>query len=115
MVGYGTGRVAKWGRRAVRRYAQLRTNKGDLGVWRERLGRGGGSCHLCGTASGSGPHLVFDCQLGATGRGWCWGGWGELDDRALWRYKYEERGQVRYDDWVEDFFAWLDCALCGIR
>ena len=41
VVGCGIGRVACWGRRAVSRYAQLHTNKGDLGVWRELLGRGG--------------------------------------------------------------------------
>ena len=35
VVGCGMGRVAKCGRRAASRYAQLRTNKGDLGVWRE--------------------------------------------------------------------------------
>ena len=48
VVGCGMGRVARWGRRAASRYAQLRTNKSDLGVWKERLGRGGGLCRLCG-------------------------------------------------------------------
>ena len=95
-------------------YAQARTNKGDLGLWRERLGRGGGLCHLCGVAPKSGSHLVFDCQVCAPGWGWPWGGWGEMDDRALWRYEYEERGQVRFGDRVEDFFAWLDRELCGV-
>ena len=32
VVGCGLGRVVRWGRRAVSRYAQARTNKGDLGV-----------------------------------------------------------------------------------
>ena len=84
VVGCGLGRVARWGRRAASRYAQLRTNKGDLGGWRERLGRGGGLCRLCGSALETGTHLVFDCQGCAPGRGWTWGGWGEMDDRALW-------------------------------
>ena len=62
--------MVRLGRRAVGRYAQLRMNKGDLGVWSERLGRGGGLCRLCGDAPESGPHLVFDCRKGAPGRGW---------------------------------------------
>ena len=92
----------------------MRTNKGDLVVWRERLGRGGDLCYLCGSEPESGPHLMFDCQEGAAGSGWCWGGWGELDDKALWQYEYEEGGRVKYGDRVEDFFAWLDHELCGV-
>ena len=61
VVGCGMVRVARWGRRAVSRYAQMRTNKGDLRVWRERLGRGGGLYRLCGDAPELGNHLVFDC------------------------------------------------------
>ena len=114
VVGCGMGRVARWGRRAVSRYAQLRTNKGDLGAWRVRIGRGGGLCRLCGSEVESGPHLVFDCRKGVAGRGWCWGGWGELDDKALWRYEYEEGGRVQWGDQVEDFFTWLDRELCGV-
>ena len=114
VVGCGMGRVAKWGRRAVSRYAQLRTKKGDLGVLRERLGRGGGLCRLCGSAPESGDHLVFDCRKGLPGRGWCWGGWGELDDTALWRYEFEVGDRVVVVDRVEDFFAWLDRELCGV-
>ena len=34
VAGLGAGRVSGWGRRAVSRYAQLRTGKGDLGAWR---------------------------------------------------------------------------------
>ena len=37
-----------------------------------------------------------------------------MDDRALWRYEYEEGGKMRYGDRVEDFFAWLDRELCGV-
>ena len=95
-------------------YAQMQANKGDLGVWRERLGRGDGLCRLCGSALESGNHLVFDCQECSAGRGWCWGGWGEMDDKALWRYEYEEGGQVRSGDRVEDFFTWLDRELSGV-
>ena len=114
VVGCGVGRVAWWGRRAVSQYAQMRTNKGDLGVWREQMGRGGGLYCLCGDASETGPHLVFDCRMCTPRRGWCWGGWGEIDDKSLWRYEYEEGGQVRYGDQVEDFFAWLYDELYGI-
>ena len=74
VVGCGMERVARWGRRAVSRYAQMRTNKWDLGIWKERIGRGGGLCRLCGSAVESGPHLVFDCRKSVAGRGWCWGG-----------------------------------------
>ena len=114
VVGCGMGRVAQWGKQAVSRYTQLRTNKGDLGVWRERLSRGSRLCRLCGSASETGPYLVFDCRKCTPGRGWCWGGWGELDDKTLWRYEYEERGKVKYGNQVEDFFAWLDRELCGV-
>ena len=114
VVGCGIGRVARWGRRAVSRYAQLRANKGDLGVWRERLGRGSGLCRLCGSELETGLHLVFDCWVCAPGRGWCWAGWGELDDKALWRYEFEEGGVARSGDRVEDFFTWLDGELCGV-
>ena len=114
VVGCSMGRVARWERRAVSRYAQLRTNQGDLWVWRERLGRGGGLCRLCGSATQTGPHLVFDCRMGVPRRGWCWGGWGELDDRVLWQYEYEEGSQVRFDDRVEDFFTCLDRELCSV-
>ena len=114
VVGCGMGRVASWGRWAVSHYAQMRTNKGDLEVWRERLGRSGGLYRLCGDAEESSNHLVFDCQVCVPGRGWCWGGWGELDDKSLWRYEYEEGGRVKLGDRVEDFFAWLDRELCGV-
>ena len=69
VVGCGMGRVAKWDRGAVSRYAQLHTNKGDLGVWRVRLGRGGSLCRLCWDAPESGSHLVFDCRKCVPGRG----------------------------------------------
>ena len=114
VVGCGMGRVVKWGRRAASRFAQMRVNKGDVGVWRERLGRGSGLCRLCKSALETGAHLVFDCRECTPGRGWTWGGWGEMDDKALWRYEYEEGGVVKFGDRVEDFFAWLDCELSGI-
>ena len=108
VVGCGLGQVVRWGRRAVSRYAQMRTNKGDLGVWRGRLGRGGELCCLCGAAPESGNHLVFDCRVCVPGRGWTWGGWGEMDDKALGRYEYEEGGRMRIGDRVADFFASLN-------
>ena len=37
-----------------------------------------------------------------------------MDDKALWRYEYDEGGQVKFGDRVEDFFAWLDRKLCGV-
>ena len=39
VAGFDKGRVSKWSRRAGSRYIQARTGKGDLGVWRDRLGR----------------------------------------------------------------------------
>ena len=86
----------------------LYTNKGDLGVWRVRLNRGSGLCRLCGEAPVSGPHLVFDCWRAVPRRGWCYGGWGELNDKALWRYEYAVVEVVRYGDRVEDFFVFSD-------
>ena len=62
VAGLGAGRVPRWDHRAVSRYAQLRTRKGDLGAWRARLGRGEGVCRLCdqGVVE-TGGHLVFGC------------------------------------------------------
>ena len=37
-----------------------------------------------------------------------------MDDKALWRYEYEEGGRVKFGDRVEYFFAWLDRELCGV-
>ena len=68
VVGCGMGRVAKWGRQAISRYAQLHSNKGDLGAWRDRIGRGGVLCRLCGAAPETGNHLVFDCRVCGPGR-----------------------------------------------
>ena len=79
----------------------------------EETGQGGGLCRLCGNVPKTGPHLVFDCRSGVPERGWSWGSWGELDDKALWQYEYVEGDRVKFGDWVEDFFAWLDCELCS--
>ena len=115
VAGLGAGRVPGWDRRAVSRYAQLRTGKGDLGAWRARLGRGGGLCRLCdrGVVE-TGGHLVFGCPGTRCGVGWEWSRWIELDDKSRWAYEYEEGGKVRVGDRVEDFFAWLDGELCGV-
>ena len=40
VVGLGVGRTTQWEWRALSRYVQARTEKGDLGFWRRRLGRG---------------------------------------------------------------------------
>ena len=115
VAGLGAGRVSGWGRRAVSRYAQLRTGKGDLGTWRARLGRGGGMCRLCdGGVVETGDHLVFRCPGTRDGVGWEWSRWIEMDDKSRWAYEYEDGGKVRVGDRVEDFFAWLDRELCGV-
>ena len=115
VVGLGAGRATKWGRRAISRYVQARTGKGDLGAWRLRLGRGGGLCRLCrGGVVETGDHLVFECP-GTRGLvGWDWRRWAELDDRSKWAYEFEEGGRTVVGDLVEDFFAGLDRELCGV-
>lgn len=60
--GFGGGRVTKWGRRAVSRYTQMRSGKGDVGEWRRRPGRGDGKCRLCGVGGKTGLHVVFKCH-----------------------------------------------------
>ena len=102
--GLGAGRISGWGRRAASRYTQLRTGKGDLGVWRKRLGRGLGSCCLCQGDLEMGGHLVFRCPKTQEGIGWQWARWIDLDDKARWAYEYEEAGRVWVGDRVEDFF-----------
>ena len=113
--GLGAGRVSGWGRRAVSRYAQLRTGKGDLVAWQTRLRRGEGFCRLCdGEVVETGSHLVFRCPGTRGGVRWEWSPWIELDDKSRWAYEYEEGGKVKVGDRVEDFFAWLDRELCGV-
>ena len=68
--GLGAGRISGWGRRAASRYMQLRTGKDDLVVWREKLGRGLGSCRLCQGGLETGGHLVFRCPGTREGIGW---------------------------------------------
>ena len=115
VAGLGAGTVSGWDCRAVSRYTQLRTGKGDLGAWLARLGRGEGVCRLCdrGVVE-TGGHLVFGCPRTRCGVGWKWSRWIELDDKSRWAYEYEEGGRVKVGDRVEDFFAWLDGELCGI-
>ena len=85
VVGLGAGRATKWGRRAISRYVQARTGKGDLGAWRVRLGRGCGLCRLYrGGVVETGDHLVFECP-GMRGLvGWDWRRWAELDNGSKW-------------------------------
>ena len=60
VVGLGAGRTMKWGRLAISRYAQAGTGKGDLGIWRRRLGRGDSLYHLGrGGEVETGDHLVL--------------------------------------------------------
>ena len=79
VVGLGAGRATQWGRRALSRYMQTRIGKGDLEVWRMRLGKGDGLCRLCrrGVVE-SWDHLVFECEgtrslvVGSREGGWTW-------------------------------------------
>ena len=73
-VGFGLGRVVRWRRRAAYRYIQARSEKGNLGAWRESLGRLGVVCDLCGKIRETGRHLAFECVGAEVARGWRWGG-----------------------------------------
>ena len=84
--GFGLGRVVRWKQRAAYRYVQARSEKGDLGAWRERLGRLGVVCRLCGRARETGHHLTFKCVGAGGARGWKWDGWAEFDVKGMWRY-----------------------------
>ena len=104
-VGFCLGRVVRWKQRATYRYVQSRSEKGDLGAWRERLGRLGVVCPLCGRAKEMGHHLTFDCVGVKGARGWRWADWAELDVKGMWSYVTEEEGGARrVGDKVEDFF-----------
>ena len=114
-VGFGLGSVVRWRRRAAYRYVQARSERGDLGAWREKLGRLGVVCRLCGKVRETGHHLTFECEGASVARGWGWNGWDELDVKGMWGYVAEEEdGVVRGGDKVEDFFLWLDGELCGV-
>ena len=90
------------------RYVQARTGKGDLGVWRRRLGRGDGFSRLWreGVVE-SGDYLVLECTGTRGLSGWDWRRWVVLDNRSRWAYDYEEGGKVREGDRAESFFAGL--------
>ena len=94
---------------------QARAGKGDLGVWRERLGRGVGLYRLCQEgASETGDHLVFECTGSRGGVGWDWARWLEMDDKSKWAHEFEDGGKVCVGDRVEDFFTWLNRELCSV-
>ena len=114
-VGFGLGRVVRWRRRAVYRYVQARSEKGDMGAWRERLGPLGVVCRLCGKVRESGHYLTFECEGAELARGWGCGGSAELDVKGMWEYVAEEEGEVvKEGDKLEDFFLWVDGELCGV-
>ena len=112
----GAGSVPRWDRRALSRYVQAYTGKGDLGVWRRRLDMGDGTCHLCrkGVVE-TGDHLAFECEGTRSLVGWEWNRSVDLDDRSKWDYEYEEGGRVMVGDRVEDFFAGLACEFSSVE
>ena len=57
---------------------QLRTDKGDVGVWKERIGRGEGKCRLCRGMVESSLHIVFECAWSMPSRSYWWRSWDEL-------------------------------------
>ena len=116
VFGFGKGRVPKCSRRTASRYVQAHTGKGDLGVWRERLGRGVGLCRLCQEwASEIGDHLLFECMGSSGGMGWDWARWLEMDDKSKCAYQFEEGDKVFVGDRTEDVFGWLDREMYGVR
>ena len=96
----GMGRVAKWGRKAVRLYSQWRTGKGDLGEWRERIGRPEVSCRECGRLVETGFHLAFECPRWDGVRPGNCEAWVDFDVLENWRYEVEIGDKVVVRDRV---------------
>ena len=45
----------------------MRTNRGPVGVWKRRVGKGDGMCSVCGVIE-TGSHVVFECPVNAEAR-----------------------------------------------
>lgn len=115
VVGLGAHRARGWGRRVLSRYEQAHTGKGDLGIWRLRLGRGDDLCRLCrDEVVETGDHLVCECKGIRGFAGWDWRRRVDLDAKSRWAYEYDEHGRLKVGDRVGDFFARLDCELCDV-
>ena len=109
VVGYGKGRVPKWNRRAVVNYTHTRTNKGNLMVWRFRLGKAETEgCRKCPFPKETGSHRAFGCLEGEA-RGRRWSSWAQMDEKLRWVKKEErEDGKVVVHYRVETWFAGLE-------
>ena len=84
-------------------YTSLRTDKGDIGFWKEGIGRSDGSCRLCEGLWESGHHLVFECPGTRNIRLWGWTDWANLGEKELWKTNIEVQGVWVLRDCMEVF------------
>ena len=63
MEGFGQGRIIGWNRDSVTAYSHLRTGKGRLNAWREKIGKAEFGYCKCGTID-TGNHVAFGCIQG---------------------------------------------------
>ena len=62
-VGWGLGKIPKWGRRTTTWYTYLRTDRGPIRKWEKRIGEAeGDGCGMCGVQE-TGWHLVSECPV----------------------------------------------------
>jgi len=86
--------VTDWDRKTATTYTHLRTNRGNLMVWRKMIGKAeDDTCRKCGMGQETGDHVVFEC-----------GGWEELRvsrDIGGTNRKWQTWEDLDLDIWVD--------------
>ena len=98
--GYGKGRVLDWNRKATTTYTHLRTNKGPIRSWLNKIGRADSPTCSCGEGDQTGDHVMFNCKEWKHVRKG-WKSWEDIDNRwKSWLLPHKnEKGEV---EWVEN-------------
>ena len=83
--GFGKGRIIGWNRTSVTAYSHMRTGKGRLRGWREKIGKADfGFCQCGAGMTETGTHAAFGCIQGERW-GRRWSTWRQMDQRWRWR------------------------------
>ena len=100
LPGYGKGRVLDWNRKATTTYTHLRTNKGPMRAWLNKIGKVDSPTCSCGEADQTGDHVMFSCKEWKHVRKG-WRSWEDIDNRwKSWLLPHKnEKGEV---EWVEN-------------
>ena len=102
--GFGKGRVIGWNRTSVTAYSHMRTGKGRLRGWREKIGKEDfGFCQCGAGMMETGTHAAFGCIQGERW-GRRWSTWKQMDQRWRWRDTIiDENGKEQEIDLIEEW------------